>query len=148
MNSAFRLLICLLLVVSPAAGRRVVVAYVPNWIDLETFAETIDCSKVTHLNIAFENPLNDAGDLSFNHANQALMRKAQQHGVKVLVSIGGGSASTDPVLMDRYVKLTSEKHRSDFAVKLAEYVVEHGFDGLDVDIEGAIDHRRLWTADC
>lgn len=36
-----------------------VVAYVPNWIDLAAFAETIDFSKITHLSIAFENPAND-----------------------------------------------------------------------------------------
>ncbi len=33
-----------------------VVAYVPNWIDLESFSETIDFAKLTHINIAFENP--------------------------------------------------------------------------------------------
>jgi len=44
-----------------AGDRRKVVAYVPNWIDLKTFAETIPYEKVTHLNIAFENPVNDGG---------------------------------------------------------------------------------------
>jgi hypothetical protein len=43
-----------------------VVAYVPNWIDLGKFADSIPYDKVTHLNVAFENPENNDGDRSFN----------------------------------------------------------------------------------
>src|SRR3954471_23895208 len=68
-----------------------VVAYVPNWIDLTAFAGTIDYASVTHLNVAFENPTNDAGDLSFNPNDKALVAKAHENHVKVLVSIGGGA---------------------------------------------------------
>ena len=113
-----------------------IVAYVPNWIDLPAFAETIDYAKVTHLNVAFENPTNDSGDLSFSRRNEALLVKAKAHGVPVLVSIGGGSASGDKVLKARYSDLLSEAKRASFAVKLADYVSSHGFAGLDVDIEG------------
>ena len=113
-----------------------VVAYVPNWIDLEEFSKTIDYSKVTHLNIAFENPTDDSGELSFNRRNKALLEKAKAAKVKVLVSIGGGSASGDKVLKDRYFKLLADDQRQAFVKKLAAYVVKHGFDGLDVDIEG------------
>jgi GH18 family chitinase len=113
-----------------------VVAYVPNWIDLEEFSKTIDYSKVTHLNIAFENPTDDSGELSFNRRNKALLEKAKAAKVKVLVSIGGGSASGDKVLKDRYFKLLADDKRADFAKKLVAYVEKHGFDGLDVDIEG------------
>lgn len=60
-----------------------VVAYVPNWIDLPSFAETIDYSKLTHINIAFENPLNAEGDLSFSSKNEALIAKAHENRVKV-----------------------------------------------------------------
>ncbi|MEK7950083.1 glycosyl hydrolase family 18 protein [Luteolibacter soli] len=113
-----------------------VVAYVPNWINLEEFSKTIDYAKVTHLNIAFENPTDDTGELSFNKRNKALLEKAKAAKVKVLVSIGGGSASGDKVLKERYFKLMAADKRADFAKKLAAYVVKHGFDGLDVDIEG------------
>ena len=78
-----------------AQAQERVVAYVPNWIDLSSFADTIGYSKVTHLNIAFENPTNDRGDLSFNRKNEALLIRAKTHRVPVLVSIGGGSASGD-----------------------------------------------------
>jgi chitinase len=113
-----------------------VVAYVPNWINLEEFSKTIDYAKVTHINIAFENPTDDTGELSYNRRNKALLEKAKAAKVKVLVSIGGGSASGDKVLKDRYFKLLADDRRADFAKKLVAYVEKHGFDGLDVDIEG------------
>jgi GH18 family chitinase len=127
------------LLLSASAGLQAqtkVVAYVPNWIDLNTFSDTIDYAKVTHLNIAFENPSNDSGDLSFNQKNEALIAKAHAHDVKVLISIGGGSASGDKKLRARYADLLTDTKRAGFAEKLAAYVSSHGFDGLDVDIEG------------
>lgn len=125
-----------LLLSADAAERPKVVAYVPNWIDLPAFAETIEYEKVTHLNIAFENPANAEGDLSFNRKNEALITKARAQGVKILISIGGGSAATNQTLQARYFDLLTEARRPAFVAKLAEYVEKHQFDGLDVDIEG------------
>jgi chitinase len=113
-----------------------VVAYVPNWIDLENFTRSIAYEQVTHLNVAFENPINDAGDLSYDDRYTGLLSEAHRRGVKVLISIGGGAASDDAVLKPRYFALISEPKRAAFAAILAEYVVAHGFDGLDVDLEG------------
>lgn len=113
-----------------------VVAYAPNWGDLKTFASQIDYSKVTHLNVAFENPTDDAGTMSFNADDDALVANGHAKGVKVMVSIGGGSASTDEEMQKRYFSLISAPNRHAFAQKLADYVVAHKFDGLDVDIEG------------
>ncbi len=113
-----------------------VVAYVPNWIDLNSFSNTIDYAKITHINIAFENPYNAAGDLSFNTANNTLINKAHANNVKVLISIGGGSASGDQVLLARYATLTNNANRAAFVAKLSAYVTAHNFDGLDVDLEG------------
>lgn len=126
----------LLLATLPARGKELVVAYVPNWADLKSFSETIDYPKLTHINIAFENPTNDAGDLPFNKRDGALIAKAHANGVKVLVSIGGGAASGNKALKARYFDLLADGKRADFVERLAAYVSEHGFDGLDVDIEG------------
>jgi chitinase len=118
-----------------------VVAYVPNWIDLKTFSETIDYAKVTHLNIAFENPKNDSGDLSYSTKNDALIAQARSHRIPVLISIGGGAASGDKALLQRYFDLLTEPKRARFVEKIAAYVSDHQFDGLDVDIEGpSINH--------
>lgn len=111
-----------------------VVAYVPNWIDLDAFAETIDYGKLTHINIAFENPKNADGELSFNRKDAGVIAKAHASHVKILVSIGGGSS--ERAKRDRYAKLLNGTNSARFAAKLAEYVSKHGFDGLDVDIEG------------
>jgi chitinase len=121
---------------SPTWARPRVIAYVPNWVELTTFAGTIDYPKLTHINIAFENPFNDDGDLSFNKKDSFVIDKARAAGVKVLVSIGGGSAATDKRLQARYFKLIAAERRAAFVAKLVEYVVANRLDGLDVDIEG------------
>ncbi len=126
-----------------------VVAYVPNWIDLSSFAETIDYAKITHLNVAFENPLNDRGELSFNPKDEALLARARANNVPVLVSLGGGSASEDPKARARFAMLLADGKRASFVAGLADYVLRHGFAGLDVDLEGpAIDaHYGTFIAD-
>lgn len=121
-----------------ASAQDRVIAYVPNWIDLPAFAAKIDYAKVTHLNVAFENPANDQGDLSFDRGDEALLTKAHAHHVPVLVSIGGGSASEDKTLLKRYAALLGNSRREGFVTRLADYVEQHGFDGLDVDLEGPL----------
>jgi chitinase len=113
-----------------------VVAYVPTWVDLEKFAETIDYPKVTHLNLAFANPTNADGDLSFPRGAAALITKAHQLKVAVFISLAGGGASEDQATRQRYEALTSEAQLAGFVTKLTDYVVTHDFDGLDVDLEG------------
>jgi chitinase len=134
-----RLFFCLLLTLlfsTAAQAQRKVVAYVPNWIELDAFAETIDYAKLTHINIAFENPLNASGELSWNPQNDGLIAKARAGQVKVLVSIGGGSASEDKVMRKHYADLLSPAKRAGFVSRIAEFISAHGLDGLDVDIEG------------
>jgi GH18 family chitinase len=119
------------------APRPLVVAYVPNWIeDFAAYTATIDYSKVTHLNIAFENPVDDDGNLSFNDSDTALIDQAHAKGVKVLVSLGGGGASANPDAMKRYFLLISPSRRPAFVQKLADYVRAHNLDGIDIDLEG------------
>src|SRR3954470_18420486 len=117
------------------AAQEKVVAYVPNWVDLKALSPAIDYPKLTHINLAFENPTNDEGDLSFNPQDEILITTAHEHHVKVLISIGGGAASGNKKLQDRYFALMSPPKRAAFATKLADYVKAHHFDGLDVDIE-------------
>lgn len=117
-------------------ARPKVVGYVPNWIDLKTFSRQIDYAAVTHLNIAFENPVNAAGDLSVNMGNQFLINQARAKNVKILVSIGGGAASDDRELKARYFDLIGPEKRKAFAESLADYLDRHRLDGLDVDLEG------------
>ena len=136
LSRLFLATLALFLSAQPAHARKKVVAYVPNWVNLEEFSKKIDYPKLTHINIAFENPVDDSGELSFNRRNLPLIQRAHAAKVKVLVSIGGGSASDDELMKLRYFKLLSDDYRADFVKKIASYVSKHGFDGLDVDIEG------------
>jgi chitinase len=113
-----------------------IVAYVPNWIDLPAFAGKIDYGKVTLLNLAFENPKDDQGNMSFERGDEALLTAAHAHHVPVLLSIGGGSASEDKAIAKRYATLLDGTHRKAFVARLADFVNQHGFDGVDVDLEG------------
>ena len=131
-SSLCALAVCL----AAAPVRPFVVAYVPNWNDLAAFTETIDFSKLTHIDVAFENPTDDVGDLSFNEIEKGLIAKAHANHVKILVSIGGGAASGDKVLVKRYFDLQTDAKRADFISRLSAYVTAHQFDGLDLDLEG------------
>jgi len=113
-----------------------VIAYVPNWGDLAALADTIDYAKVTHINLAFENPVDDQGNLSFDSKDTTLVAKAHAHHVRVLISIGGGGAAEDKTLLARYAGLLTDAKRAGFVAGIAGYVGRHGFDGLDVDLEG------------
>src|SRR5262249_50686438 len=88
------------------------------------------------INIAFENPMNEQGDLSFHSENDSLIAKAHANHIPVLISIGGGSAAGDKTLQARYFDLISDAKRAGFVAKIADYLDSHHFDGLDVDIEG------------
>ncbi len=122
-------------VLPPTASATKVVAYVANWNNLNVYANAIDYAKLTHINIAFENP-NSNGDLSFNSGNAALIQRAHANNVKVYVSIAGGAASTDPNLQSTYFSLISDSRRAGFVAKIATYLQTHNFDGIDVDLEG------------
>jgi GH18 family chitinase len=108
-----------------------VVGYVSN-----EQVTSVDYSKITHLNIAFENP-DVNGDLSYASANTAYIQKAHDNGKKVLISIAGGFASEDATFKARYFDLISDAKRSGFVQKISDYITNHNFDGLDVDMEGS-----------
>jgi GH18 family chitinase len=112
-------------------GQAKVVGYVTN-----NTVSAIDYAKITHLNIAFENP-DASGNLSYGSANNTYIKKAHDNGKKVLVSIAGGFASEDATYKARYFDLISDAKRAGFVQKIAAYIADHNFDGLDVDLEGS-----------
>jgi GH18 family chitinase len=140
LRAGWALAVALILCSAPAraqqGARYKVVAYVPNWGDVAALAGGLDYGKLTHLNVAFENPMDDGGDLSFNPQDAALIARAHAHGVRVLVSLGGGAASEDAAMRRRYAALLAPARRAGFVATLARYVAAHGLDGLDLDLEG------------
>jgi GH18 family chitinase len=129
------IIILVLGVFNLSIAQKKVIAYIPNWIDLNAFSGTVQYSKLTHINIAFENP--DAnGYLSFNSGNNAIINAAHAQNVKVFVSLGGGSISEGGAIRDNYFNLITAANRTAFVQKIYDYVVAHNFDGVDVDLEG------------
>ena len=118
-----------------SVAQKKVIAYVPNWVDLNSFSSSIQYSKLTHINIAFENP--DAnGYLSFNSGSNTIINAAHAQNVKVFVSLGGGAVSEGGAIRDNYFNLITSSNRTAFIQKIYDYVVAHNFDGVDVDLEG------------
>ena len=98
-------------------------------------AEKVDFAKVTHLNLAFVNP-DTLGNLSIGDKDPApvmAMALSQNPDLKIFVSLGGGYISKEWKMA--YDKFLKPDHRAAFVHLLTEYVVNNGFDGIDVDLE-------------
>jgi len=129
------MIILVLGVFNLSMAQKKVIAYIPNWVDLNAFSSTVQYSKLTHINIAFENP--DAnGYLSFNSGSNTIINAAHAQNVKVFVSLGGGSVSEGGAIRDNYFNLIKAANRTAFIQKIYDYVVAHNFDGVDMDLEG------------
>ena len=119
----------------PAAELRIV-AYVPTWSDLARLTTAIPFARLTHLDIAFVNATDDAGTLEAPAKVAPLIAAAHQHGLRVMVSLGGGSASEDRVQRERYAALMAPARRAGFISGITRYLRTHGYDGIDIDLEG------------
>lgn len=91
-------------------------------------AANFDFTRITHLNIAFVNP-DQHGNFPVLSGLSTVIATAHQKNVKVMASIGGGSAPA------YYAALLADSNRNDFIKKLVEVTVTNGFDGVDVDLE-------------
>lgn len=117
-----------------------VVGYFPNWADMTYDINNLDCTKLTHINWAFLNPdaNGNLGSTSENKNLKKLVDKAHQHDVKVLISLGGGSASGAGTIRTNYFNLIStEEKRAGFVHKISEYIKNNNLQGVDVDYEGS-----------
>jgi hypothetical protein len=90
---------------------------------------TINFAGITHLNYAFANP-DSMGNFAYNACLDSLVKVAHRNGVKVLASIGGGSAP------EYYTKLLKDGNRTRLVGKLTRMAIDYDLDGIDVDLEG------------
>lgn len=101
--------------------------------------DKIQYCKVTHLNIAFANPETDgtivltgnSGDLLKNVMDTA---RSQNSNIKIYISLAGGALS-DQVSNTWKNFLSSPQDRPILIEKIVSYVLDNGFDGVDVDLE-------------
>jgi chitinase len=87
--------------------------------------------KLTHVNLSFLNP---EADGTFSRDFSALapfVTAAHRRGVKVLASIGGGSAHP------YYHALLKDDQRGLFIGRLVGTALQYELDGIDVDLEGS-----------
>ncbi len=113
-----------------------IVGYVPNWIDVSSFAQNFNFKQVTHINYAFQNP-NSTGDLvESNSGLTILIEKAHQNNVKVLISLGGAGSADVPVRTYYQDLISTSAKRAGFIHKIVIYLNKFKIDGLDVDEEG------------
>src|SRR5688500_8580729 len=99
-------IIIMIVISTIASAQHKIVGYIPK---AQPVSE-VDFTKITHLMIAFENP-DAAGNLSYNIGNDAFVTAAHNNGVKVLISVCGGAASSDPTIQSRYTTLMSPANR-------------------------------------
>jgi len=110
----------------------IVLGYYPSWVSRPSVKE-IKLDRFTHLAHAFLQAEED-GTLKQSRAipSRELTQRAHEHGVKVLLSLGGArSARTF-----RQIARTAEI-RERYAAAAVRAATENGYDGLDLDWEPA-----------
>lgn len=96
-----------------------------NW---HTAFNSIDLSTITDLNLAFLNPGPD-GSFSIDPAVRQVVDKARAADVRVFMSIGGGGAPA------HLAELIKPAKRSALVAGIVALAEQHGFAGVDVDLE-------------
>ena len=87
--------------------------------------------RLTHINLYFLNP-DTLGNFTRDLSGLApFIKAAHRKGVKVLFSIGGGSKQP------QYHALLKDDKRSLLVNSFVQMVLQHGLDGIDVDLEGS-----------
>ncbi|MBU2912898.1 glycosyl hydrolase family 18 protein [Reichenbachiella agariperforans] len=111
-----------------------VVGYIPTWVNFSALLHETDFSSYSHIMLAFANPDID-GNVSIGASEadvKRLIRKAHQSGCLVLMSIGGGSTTIN----DAWHENMKSSNRPRVIGNLIAFMQAHGFDGIDVDLEG------------
>ena len=111
-----------------------VVGYLNTWSNFPNSINSVDLSKVTHINIAFANP-NASGNLTSFSGMSTVTTKAHSSNVKVLISLGGADLGGS----DSYWKnLTNASNVNAFCNKILTYLQTNNLDGVDIDLEGLL----------
>ena len=114
------------------ANKPVLIGYSAVWRDEAAPPAGYDWASLTHVARAFVRPRPDGAlVVPEGYFNPDLETHARQHGVKLLISLGGGGASN----ADWLSMATIPANRDRFFDNLAKLMAEHHYDGVDVDWE-------------
>ncbi len=111
-----------------------IIGYMPSWAG---DANTIQYSKLSHINYAFALPNSDGSIKAIDNPAklQTIVSKAHAAGAKVLVAVGGwsdGGVVLDPTFETLAGNATS---RARFVTACMSLVSTYGLDGIDIDWE-------------
>ncbi len=115
-----------------------VVGYFPTW--RFTLTDKVDFCKLTHVNIAFGNPMVDgtiqlSNPSAISNLEQVISTaKLQNSSIQFYISLAGGVLS-DQVANTWKTFLASSQDRPKLIDKIIEFVLENKLDGVDVDLE-------------
>jgi GH18 family chitinase len=130
----FRLSLFFCLTCQLANAQFRIVGYLTTWDHFPGKASLVQFAKITHLNIAFAEP--DAeGNLTVFKGLSAVVDKAHEQQVKVLMSLGGADLNGTK---RNWKKLTDPSHVDLFCDRIAGYLIKNDLDGVDIDLEGDI----------
>ena len=127
----FFLFFCSFLVIFQLYGtNQRIVGYLPVY--RFGLVEQIELDKLTHLVLAFGQP-NAQGRLEVSKGNiWPIIKRAHQHNVKVLLSLGGGLEEDEA----RYWSYYQRPENRDFFIRnIVQFVLAYELDGIDVDLE-------------
>ena len=123
---------------------KVVIGYIPTWVDMRKTIDNTDLNILTHINLSFLNP-DDSGSFLVNGEPvcsdgstsdiKYVVKKAHDKGVKVLVSLAGGVV---PDCSGNWEILLQKTSRTTVVNNLTALVAFYDLDGIDVDIEGGL----------
>ena len=109
-----------------------VVGYLPYY--RFSWLPDIEFERLTHVNIAFANPVDSTGNLSVGGVSITnAVEKAHQAGCKVFICIGGGYLTPEQENIWDYLAL--EANRQGFIEKIVTYLQTRQLDGVDIDLE-------------
>jgi GH18 family chitinase len=116
---------------TPAPAGFRVVGYMPAW---QGSVDEIAFARLTHINYAFALPTANGGLQPVQDLPklQALVARGHEHGVRVLISIGGWNDGDDSAFT---ALAASRAGRRSFAEAVARLVADQGLDGVDIDWE-------------
>jgi chitinase len=133
MGSRSLLLLFLPLFAQPLAAQDdfKVIGYLPYY--RFNLASQINFGQLTDLNIAFANP-DLTGQLHVGGQDIApIVQLARQHELRVLISLAGGALTAEWEQAWNY--WMQPERRAEFIHKIVDYVLGHGLDGVDFDLE-------------
>lgn len=108
-----------------------VLGYLPNWGGFLENTKRLSFDKITHLLIAFINPINKDADLDPTYDLEKVVTIAHDNDTKVFISLGGAIIDED---IWAYLQLA--ENRPLFIQKIIQFITEFNIDGVDIDLEG------------